>query len=74
MKRLRAGAYASGNYLIRYHAWLGESWDGPREEYKPWHVFRRASVIDNRTLIERTATLEQAIRCVHKNQTVDMGR
>jgi hypothetical protein len=68
MKRLRAGAYASGDYLIRYIAWLGEGWDGPRENYKPWHIFRRASPISSRMLLDRAATLEEAQQCVRRHQ------
>jgi hypothetical protein len=60
MDRIRSGAYAMGDYLIRYSAWLGVDWDGPRESYRPWHVYRRASHIDNRMHLEALATLAEA--------------
>ena len=60
MKRLRAGAYAQGDYLIRYFAWLNDEWDGPQRRHLPWHVYRRASHISARILLERLASLEDA--------------
>jgi hypothetical protein len=66
MRRLRTGAYTEGNYLIRYLGWL-EGWDGPREKYLPWHVFRRASHISDRVLLDRAATLEDAKALVRRH-------
>lgn len=60
MRRVRAGAYVYGDYLIRYLAWLEESWDGTRDRYRPWHIYRRASRIQKRILLECTATLDEA--------------
>jgi hypothetical protein len=59
MRRLRAGAYSQADYLIRYLGWL-EGWDGVREEYRPWHIYRRASHIDSRILLESARTLDEA--------------
>jgi len=60
MRRVRAGAYVEGDYLIRYLAWLDESWDGERDKYRPWHIYRRASRIQKRILLETAATLDEA--------------
>ena len=71
MKRLRAGAYVHGDYLIRYSAWLGEEWDGPRAKYCPWHVYRRASSISNRMRLDALRTLEEAKAYVARHIALD---
>lgn len=71
MKRLRAGAYAQGDYLVRYLAWLNEDWDGTRAAYRPWHVFRRASHITSRILLERFFNLEDAKQFVSEQIRAD---
>lgn len=74
MNRLRSGAYALGDYLIRFAAWLGEDWDGPREIYRPWHVYRRASRLDNRMHLESLTTLEEAKAYVVEQVAADRKR
>lgn len=74
MRRLRTGAYVKGDYLIRYLAWLNEEWDGPRESYRPWHVFRRASHISARILLERLPTLDEATAYVATQLQEDASR
>ncbi len=63
-----------GDYLIRYAAWLGEEWDGPREHYRPWHVYRRASQISNRMHLEVMETLEEAKTYVSEQIAADRSR
>ncbi len=74
MKKLRSGAYAEGDYLIRYASWLGDDWDGPREAYRPWHVYRRASQISNRMHLEAMETLEKAKAYVAEQLAADRQR
>ncbi len=74
MRRLRAGAYVEGDYLIRYLGWLGEAWDGARTEYRPWHVFRRASAVSNRTLLDRFKELSDAQGFVAGQIAADRGK
>ena len=71
MRRVRAGAYVEGDYLIRYFAWLGSEWDRPREQYRPWHVFRRASQISSRILLDTCATRPEAERFVAQQIALD---
>lgn len=74
MRRLRAGAYSHGDYLIRYSSWLGEEWDGPKNEYKPWCVYRRGSSISDRVLMETLSSLEEAVAYVRKQIASDQRR
>jgi hypothetical protein len=74
MKRLRAGAYGEGDYLIRYMSWLGEDWDGPRSEYRPWRVYRRGSSISDRVLLEKLASLDEATAYVKRQLAKDGNR
>lgn len=74
MRRLRAGAYSFANYLIRYHAWLGPEWDGAREAYKPWHIFKRTSTIGGRILVEKLGSLDEAQRFVAAQLAETTGR
>jgi len=64
LKRLRKGAYECDVYLVLYSRWISEGWDGPRESYRPWRVYKRASTLKPRAFLDAFRTRSEAHRFV----------
>lgn len=64
LKRIRKGAYECGAYLVLYSRWVNEDWDGPSEMHRPWRVFRRASPLTRRALLDSFGTRAEAHRFI----------
>ena len=67
LKRIRKGAYECGDYLVVHVRWTNEKWDGPRDSYRGWQVYRAGSAIERRLLLDTFRTLADAHRFI-RNQ------
>ncbi len=56
LKRIRKGAYECQGFLVIHTAWTNERWDGPREKFLGWQVYRSGSLIERRVLLDAFAT------------------
>jgi len=50
------GAYECQGFLVIHVAWINERWDGPREKFLGWQVYRTGSLIEKRVLLDAFAT------------------
>ncbi len=60
LKRIRKGAYECQGFLVIYIPWTNERWDGPRETFLGWQVYRAGSFIEKRVLLDAFATRRAA--------------
>ena len=60
LKRIRKGAYECQGFLVIYAPWTNEKWDGPRENFLGWQVYRAGSAIERRVLIDAFASRRAA--------------
>ena len=67
LKRLQKGTYECGDYLVVHTSWLGEKWDGPRDRFRGWKIYKAGSSIERRLLVDAFATREEAYRYVERH-------
>ncbi len=71
-KRIRKGAYQCTNFLVVRSPWLNERWDGPKERFNGWRVYRSGSYIERRVLEDafptRTAAFDYVKRRIQQNE------
>ncbi len=60
LKRIRKGAYECRGFLVLHVSWISESWDGPREKFLGWQIYRTGSSIEKRVLLDAFATRRAA--------------
>ncbi len=71
LKRIHKGAYECAGFLIQRIAWTNEKWDGPRDSYRGWKVYRRGSFIEKRVLVETLQTRRHAYDYVQRQMSSD---
>ncbi len=64
LKRIRKGSYECESFLVVHAPWNNERWDGPRESYRGWQVYRAGSFIEKRVLLDSFPSLRSAYKFV----------